>query len=180
MLHTRKPGLSTSRSSLKPSTSAHQRALRSPSVTVRSMCPKPSIRGVPMGRIFSLPDLECDCRGMGAHRSLGADRPARRVRNDDGLRIVAVRAKSPFVEDVRAMAPDDWRLWRDLRLSALADAPEAFGSSLADWETADERRWRRRLEDVPFNVIALTGDVPVGQASGTTASEDRRVELISM
>lgn len=78
------------------------------------------------------------------------------------------------------MAPGEWPLWRDLRLRALADAPEAFGSSLAEWEKADERRWRRRLEQVPFNAIAVVDDVPIGQASGTAADEDRRVELISM
>jgi GNAT superfamily N-acetyltransferase len=91
-----------------------------------------------------------------------------------------VRVQSSLVEDVRGVAPDEWRLWRDVRLRALADAPDAFGSSLAEWERADERRWRRRLNDVPFNVVAVTGDVPVGQASGTAASEDRRVELISL
>ncbi|MBV9952123.1 MAG: GNAT family N-acetyltransferase [Acidimicrobiia bacterium] len=82
--------------------------------------------------------------------------------------------------DVRAVDPDAWRLWRDLRLRALADAPESFGSSLAEWETADERRWRQRLEEVPLNVVAFAGEVPVGQASGILANEDRRVELISM
>jgi len=96
------------------------------------------------------------------------------------LRIVTVRVQSSLVEDVRAVAPDEWRLWRDVRLSALADAPDAFESSLAEWEKADERRWRRRLVDVPFNVVAVIGDVPVGQASGTAPSEDRRVELIFM
>lgn len=82
--------------------------------------------------------------------------------------------------EVRAVAPDDWWQWRDVRMRALADAPEAFGSSLAEWEAADERRWRQRLADVPFNVIAVSDGLPVGQASSTTADEDGCVELISM
>lgn len=82
--------------------------------------------------------------------------------------------------EVRTLAPDDWRLWRDVRLKALADAPEAFGSTLTDWDAANERRWRRRLEEVPFNVIATINGVAIGQASGTAAGEDGRVELISM
>lgn len=90
------------------------------------------------------------------------------------------RPESVLVAEVRTVAPGEWPLWRDLRLRALADAPEAFGSSLAEWEKADERRWRRRLEEVPFNVVAVVDDVPIGQASGTAAGEDRRVELISM
>jgi ribosomal protein S18 acetylase RimI-like enzyme len=71
-------------------------------------------------------------------------------------------------------------LWRDLRLSALADAPDAFGSVLADWKDADQRRWRRRLLDVPFNAVAVVDAVPVGQASGTDPDGSRRPELISM
>jgi ribosomal protein S18 acetylase RimI-like enzyme len=65
-------------------------------------------------------------------------------------------------------------------LKALSDAPHAFGATLADWESADARRWRRRLEEVPFNVIALIDDEAVGQASGTARGADGRAELISM
>jgi hypothetical protein len=65
-------------------------------------------------------------------------------------------------------------------MRALADAPEAFGSSLGEWEAADERRWRQRLDDVPFNVIAISDGLPVGQASCTAADEDGCVRLISM
>lgn len=82
--------------------------------------------------------------------------------------------------EVRTVAPDDWCQWRDVRMRALADAPEAFGSSLAEWAAADERRWRRRLDDVPFNVIAVSDGLPVGQASGTAADDDGCVELLSM
>lgn len=81
---------------------------------------------------------------------------------------------------LRVVSPDDWRLWREVRLCALADAPEAFGSSLADWQSADETRWRRRLAEVPFNVVAEAGGAAVGQASGTNLDADQRAELISM
>lgn len=80
---------------------------------------------------------------------------------------------------LQVLASDDWRLWKEARLRALADAPEAFGSSLSHWEVADERRWRQRLTDVPFNVVAVEDGVAVGQASGT-ALDGGRVELISM
>ena len=43
---------------------------------------------------------------------------------------------------IRVLAEDDWRLWRDLRLAALAESPDAFGSRLADWQDAGEARWR--------------------------------------
>lgn len=80
----------------------------------------------------------------------------------------------------RVVSPDDWRVWRTLRLEALADAADAFESTLSDWASADERRWRQRLEEVPFNVMAIIGEDVVGQASGTNIGADGRCELISM
>lgn len=86
--------------------------------------------------------------------------------------------------DLRLLTPDDWRAWRDLRLAALAEAPHAFGSTLADWQGAGDReeRWRGRLA-LPGsrNLLAYLDGEPVGMASGVPAedgSED--VELVSM
>ncbi len=78
------------------------------------------------------------------------------------------------------MTSDEWPLWRDLRLAALADSPEAFGSRLADWVDADVERWQDRLREVPYNVVVYADDEPVGQASGTALAADRRIELTSM
>lgn len=80
---------------------------------------------------------------------------------------------------VREISADDWTTWRDLRLRALTDAPDAFGSVLADWTDASEDAWQQRLREVPFNVIVESGSEAVGQASGT-AVIDNHVELISM
>lgn len=86
------------------------------------------------------------------------------------------------VVDLRMLLSEDWRLWREVRLLALADAPAAFGATLASWSGAGdtEERWRNRLEDVPLNLVAMDNDLPVGQASGTAVDEIGRVELISM
>ncbi|WP_426243970.1 GNAT family N-acetyltransferase [Nocardioides sp. LHG3406-4] len=80
--------------------------------------------------------------------------------------------------DIAQLAPDDWAAFRDLRLRALADAPDAFGSRLDDWAEAPEERWRDRLQNVQLNVIARLGDEAVGMASGVL--DDDGAELISM
>lgn len=81
------------------------------------------------------------------------------------------------------LSPDDWQVWRKLRLAALAEAPHAFGSRLADWQGNGDRaeRWRDRLE-LPgsYNLIALFDGQPVGMASGVSTDEPGVVELISM
>jgi ribosomal protein S18 acetylase RimI-like enzyme len=83
---------------------------------------------------------------------------------------------------VRRIEPDDWRLWREVRLRALATDPSAFGSSLADWQGTGDReaRWRRRLLDVPFNVVAIEDGATAGQASGSRVDADGVSELTSM
>lgn len=67
------------------------------------------------------------------------------------------------------VTPEAWRTWRELRLAALAEAPYAFTSRLADWQGEGDReeRWRARLE-LPgsHNVVALDGGRPSGMASG--------------
>jgi GNAT superfamily N-acetyltransferase len=90
--------------------------------------------------------------------------------------------KGVSVIELRELTPDDWRDWRELRLAALADAPYAFGSQLADWADAEESRWRARLE-IPssHNVIAVLDGTPVGMASGLLSDQENGVvELISM
>ena len=84
--------------------------------------------------------------------------------------------------ELRVLAPDDWRAWRRLRLAALAEAPYAFGSRLADWQGDGDReeRWRARL-GIPgsFNVVAVLHGEPAGLASGVPAGAGV-AELISM
>jgi ribosomal protein S18 acetylase RimI-like enzyme len=77
---------------------------------------------------------------------------------------------------------DDWQLWRKLRLEALAEAPYAFGSKLADWQGQGdtETRWRGRLSDVPLNIIAEWRETPAGRTSATAPHPDGSVELLSM
>ncbi|MGH3356580.1 MAG: hypothetical protein ACRDOJ_11835 [Nocardioidaceae bacterium] len=72
--------------------------------------------------------------------------------------------------EISVLSPDDWGIWRRLRLAALTEAPYAFGSRLEDWqgEADHEARSRNRLS-IPgsHNVSAMLDDRTVGMASGT-------------
>lgn len=85
--------------------------------------------------------------------------------------------------EIRSLTPDEWGIWRTLRLAALEEAPDAFGSQLADWQGGGDRedRWRSRLS-IPgsCNLVAWVDDMPVGMASGVPSDDDGAVELISM
>lgn len=89
----------------------------------------------------------------------------------------------PVVIELRVLGVDDWEIWRELRLAALAEAPYAFCSQLRDWQGEGDReqRWRARL-DIPgsYNLVAILDGQPVGMASGIPARQDGVAELIYM
>ncbi|MEU7636759.1 MULTISPECIES: GNAT family N-acetyltransferase [unclassified Streptomyces] len=70
---------------------------------------------------------------------------------------------------VRPLTAEDWPLYRAVRLAALAQAPEAFGSTLEHEQAFTDDRWRERLtlrnqfvaED-GAEACGLIGIVPVG------------------
>lgn len=84
--------------------------------------------------------------------------------------------------EAQVVTPDEWRVWRQLRLSALAQDPAAFCSTLAQWTGSSdtEERWRARLRDVALNIVLALDGVPVGMVSATDPDAEGRVELISM
>lgn len=47
------------------------------------------------------------------------------------------------------MTPDQAPQWRDIRLEALASAPDAYGTRLSDWQHRPLREFAARLADVP-------------------------------
>ncbi|MCU1648799.1 MAG: hypothetical protein JWN03_9074 [Nocardia sp.] len=81
---------------------------------------------------------------------------------------------------IRVLTGADWPLWRQLRLTALAEAPHAFKSTLAEWQVDAEHRWHLRFDDpATYNIAIVIDDQPVGMASGVPA-EKTVVELRSV
>ncbi|HTJ37450.1 MAG TPA: GNAT family N-acetyltransferase [Dactylosporangium sp.] len=81
--------------------------------------------------------------------------------------------------DVRRLGPDDWRAWRDVRLAALADAPEAFGSSLERESAYTDEHWRAWL-DPAKGLKAIAGPGGAAGLIGVWTPPDRAAELYSM
>jgi ribosomal protein S18 acetylase RimI-like enzyme len=84
--------------------------------------------------------------------------------------------------ELQVLNVDDWPLWRELRLEALAEAPYAFRSALRDWQGAGdtETRWKERFSTVPLNIVARLNGKPAGIVGASIIDEGGAVELRSM
>jgi ribosomal protein S18 acetylase RimI-like enzyme len=75
------------------------------------------------------------------------------------------------VPSVRGFLPHEWRTYRDLRLRALADSPDAFSRMLAEEKDRPDIEWASRLTagaDTRWNLplVAEIGAEPIGLAWG--------------
>ena len=83
---------------------------------------------------------------------------------------------------VRAFEGSEWETYRDLRLRALADAPDAFGTTLAQAQQHSDQHWKSRLVDAsPDADLPLLGEldgVPAGMAWGRIEPTERNVASV--
>ncbi len=80
---------------------------------------------------------------------------------------------------VRATTRDDWQALREIRLQALRDAPDAFGSSHAREVAFESAEWHRRAARDGSFLAFLSDGEPAGLAGGFE-EEPGVVELVSM
>jgi GNAT superfamily N-acetyltransferase len=80
---------------------------------------------------------------------------------------------------VRATTMTDWQALREIRLQALLDAPDAFGSTHAREAAFGEDEWRRRASRDGSFIAFLPEVCPAGLGGGYLA-EREVVELIGM
>jgi GNAT superfamily N-acetyltransferase len=73
---------------------------------------------------------------------------------------------------ISAVQPDDWAALREVRLAALAEAPYAFGSTLAREEALGEPDWRGRIARSAYFMARRDG-----QAAGIAAGVGARAAL---
>ncbi len=79
------------------------------------------------------------------------------------------------------LVPDQWPTWREVRLASLADAPHAYGSTLAAEQAFDEAQWRHRLgPDNGVAVVAMLGDRVVGAVAAYTPPGADAALLVAM
>jgi GNAT superfamily N-acetyltransferase len=80
---------------------------------------------------------------------------------------------------VRATTLDDWQAMREIRLQALRDAPDAFGSTYAREIAFEPAEWHRRAtRDGSF--LAFLPDGELAGLAGGFEEEPGVVELVSM
>lgn len=73
---------------------------------------------------------------------------------------------------IRPLGPDDWAVLRDVRLRALADAPDAFGSTLEREQAFGEADWRRRVGGVGPVLVAYDAEEPVAMGGLFVPDDD--------
>jgi GNAT superfamily N-acetyltransferase len=77
---------------------------------------------------------------------------------------------------IRELRVHEWELYRAVRLAALTDSPDAFGSVVAEEVLRPQEHWQQRLErgssDTEMPLIVDAGGLGVGLAWGRVAQSD--------
>lgn len=75
------------------------------------------------------------------------------------VRDLGEGAPVPGGDGIRRLGPGDWRAFRKIRLEMLLDAPEAFGSTHADWAAKAPDQVMTWLRDIHLWAVVESGRV---------------------
>lgn len=89
------------------------------------------------------------------------------------------------MHEIATLHPDQWDLYRAVRLEALATEPQAFGTTYAEALAKPESYWRSRLEESQADarcrlLFAMEGGWPVGLVGAYPGEDEHTVNVISM
>lgn len=74
------------------------------------------------------------------------------------------------------LGPDRAEEWREIRLCALRDAPDAFDAQLADWQDRPLTDFAARLRDMPTFVAGRIKGQPLAVASWAAGMDPRAAQ----
>lgn len=79
---------------------------------------------------------------------------------------------------LKTLGAGDWARYRDIRLRALADTPNAFARALSEEQAFSEEKWRSRLSGDGLVVVAEVSGQDAGLVGGVPLLD--RAGLVSM
>lgn len=85
--------------------------------------------------------------------------------------------------DIRVLGPHDWQRYKDIRLAALLDSPDSFGSTYTGEAAYPDSEWQSRLDPAAraknaLPLVAETDGDAVGLAWGLIHEPDARTAHI--
>jgi GNAT superfamily N-acetyltransferase len=78
---------------------------------------------------------------------------------------------------VHRVAPDEWQTFREIRLAALADAPDAYLTTLAEAQAQPAALWQDRIVANPHFLAKVDG-VTVGMTVVIAADNGREIVAV--
>ena len=74
--------------------------------------------------------------------------------------------------EIELLSSTDWRRLRRIRLTALEDAPDSFGSTLGAAQALPDDAWRQQAEDLPTFIATVDG-IDVGMVRARVNASTR-------
>ncbi|MGX5679988.1 N-acetyltransferase family protein [Schumannella luteola] len=82
--------------------------------------------------------------------------------------------------EFRSAEPGDWRLYREVRLRALRESPDAYSSTFARESQLPALAWRRRIGSAHTIIVLQHGEVVATATGIPNRGNSRRREVVAM